>query len=184
MRAVENDVQALEGDVNRRQQVQQVAVFGVGKSADAADTAANGSEVLLVERALDAVFDLVGQLRAAKREELDAIVGHRVVRGRHHDAEVGAGVTDEECCAGRRNDPGVEHVDATRGEARRHRRGQKLARDPRVARDDRRRALARRPQLVGVPPAGENPRSGLRQAEGQPGGEIAVGQPSDPVGTE
>ena len=33
----------------------------------------------------------VGQLVAAAAEQLDAVVGHRVVAGRDHDAEVGAG---------------------------------------------------------------------------------------------
>ena len=37
------------------------------------------------------VLDLVGELVPAAGEELDPVVGHRVVRGGEHDAEVGAG---------------------------------------------------------------------------------------------
>ena len=42
------------------------------------------------DRGLDLGLDVVGQLVPAAREQLDAVVGHRVVRGRQHDAEVGA----------------------------------------------------------------------------------------------
>ena len=41
---------------------------------------------VLLDRQLDGVVELV----PAAGEELDAVVGHRVVRGRQHHAEVGA----------------------------------------------------------------------------------------------
>ena len=60
---------------------------------------------------LDAVLDLVGQLVPAAGEELDAVVGHRVVRRREHDAEVGAGVGGEVGDGRRRQHAHVVDVD-------------------------------------------------------------------------
>ena len=65
--AVEHDVQAVEAVRQRAEQVDDVAVLGVGEPADAADAAADRRELLLAEVRLDAVLDLVGQLRAAER---------------------------------------------------------------------------------------------------------------------
>ena len=41
-----------------------------------------------VEKLLNLVFNLVGKLIATVSEELNAVVGHGVVRGRNHDAQV------------------------------------------------------------------------------------------------
>ena len=65
---------------------------------------------------LDGVLELVGELEAAAGEELDAVVGHRVVRRREHDAEVGADVGGEEGDGRRRQHAGVEDVDARDGQ--------------------------------------------------------------------
>ena len=51
---------------------------------------------------LDRGLDGVGQLVAAAAEQLDAVVGHRVVAGRDHDAEVGAVSAGQEGERGRR----------------------------------------------------------------------------------
>ena len=65
VRAVEDDLDAVESVRQRAEQVHDVAVFGVGESLDAADPVADRRELLLAEVRLDAVFDVVGQLGAA-----------------------------------------------------------------------------------------------------------------------
>ena len=172
VRAVEHDVEAVEAVRQRAEQVHDVAVLGVGEPADAADAAAGRRELRLAEVRLDAVFDLVGQLRAAEREELDAVVGRRVVRRRDHHAEVGADVVDEERGGRGRDDAGVEHVDAGAREPGRDGGGEELAGDAGVARDDGDRAATRRAEFVGVASLGEDGGSRLGEAQGQVSREI------------
>ena len=182
--AVEHDVQAVEAVRQRAEEVDDVAVLGVGEAADAADAAADRRELLLAEERLDAVLDLVGELRAAEREELDAVVGGRVVRRRDHHAEVGADGVDQERGRGRGDDAGVEHVDAGARETRRHGGGEELAGDAGVARDDGHRTATRRAELVGVASLREDGRGRLGEAQGQVSREFTVGQAPDPVGSE
>jgi len=72
---------------------------------------AGGSIPGLVQPSLDRVLELVGQLVATPREELDAVVGHRVVRGRQHDTQVGAAVGDQEGDGGSRQHAGIQDID-------------------------------------------------------------------------
>ena len=118
MRRVDDDVQPVEPVRQRGQQVRDVAVGAVGERRDAADVAAGGPLPLVAQRGLDAVLELVGQLVPAAREELDAVVGHRVVRRREHGAEVGV-LLGREVGDGRgRQHAGVADVDAGRRQAR------------------------------------------------------------------
>ena len=82
-----------------------------------ADVAADGPLPLLAEAPLDGDLDRVVELVPAAGEELDAVVGHRVVRGGEHHAEVGpegAGeVGDARASAGRR--AGARRRRRTRG---------------------------------------------------------------------
>ena len=182
--AVEHDLDAVEAVRQRAEQVHDVAVLGVGEPADAADAVAGRRELLLAEVRLDAVFDLVGELRAAEGEELDAVVGRRVVRRGDHHAEVGADAVDQERRRGGRDDAGVEHVDAGAREAGRDRGGEELAGDARVARDDGDRAAARRRGVRRRGALGEHGGSRLGEAQGQVSREFTVGQAPDPVGSE
>ena len=61
--------------------------------------------------------DRVVELHAAAGEELDAVVGHRVVGGGEHDAEVGAERTGEVGDAGRGDLAEEQDVDAGGGES-------------------------------------------------------------------
>ena len=65
---------------------------------------------LLVEAFLDGVLDRVVQLDAATLEELDAVVGHRIVGGREHHSQVGALRVDQVGQAGGRHDTDIDDV--------------------------------------------------------------------------
>ena len=69
-----------------------VAVFGVGESLNVSNGSADGGELFFVDRFFDCVFDVVGELMPATREDLDAVVGGWVMAGRDHYAKVGVEV--------------------------------------------------------------------------------------------
>ena len=75
-----------------------------------------------VDQLLDLLLGVVRQLVAFGIEQLDAVVVERVVRGRDHDAEVGAQRARQHGDGRRRHRPEQKHVHADRGEAR-HERG-------------------------------------------------------------
>lgn len=134
--------------------------------------------MLLVGR-LDAVLQLVGELVAAAREELDAVVGHRVVAGGEHHAEVGAQRTGEI-----RHRRGGQHTDAQdvharAREARDDRGLQELAGGPGVAADHGRRPVARERARFG-----EYVRSRHGEAERELSRQIRVGDASYTVRPE
>src|SRR5688500_16875542 len=64
----------------------------------------------------DGVLEGVVQLVAAARKELDAVVGHRVVTGRQHDAEICVAVLGEERNSRSWQHPEPYHVDAGAGQ--------------------------------------------------------------------
>ena len=119
------------------------------------------------------------QLVPAAGEELDAVVGHRVVRGRQHDAEVGA-----PCCGEQGDGRGRQHadahdVDAGAGQARDDGGLEELPRGARVASDDRERTMAGEHAALG-----QHVRGRHRQVERELGRQVAVGQATDAVGAE
>ena len=66
---------------------------------------------------LDLRLDGIGELEAVRPEQLDAVVVVGVVRGRDHDADIGAHGARQEAHAGRRDRAEQQHVDADRQEA-------------------------------------------------------------------
>ena len=62
-------------------------------------------------------FDFVAELEAVRPEQLDAVVVERIMRGRDHDAEIGAHRARQHADRRRRNRAGEQHVHADRGEA-------------------------------------------------------------------
>ncbi len=61
---------------------------------------------------LDAGLDLVGELVAVRAEQLDAVVGELVVRGRDHHPEIGAHRARHHRHRRRRQRPEQAHVHA------------------------------------------------------------------------
>ncbi len=115
---------------------------------------------------LDGGLDRVGQLVPAAGEELDAVVGHRVVAGRQHDAEVGVERCGEVGDRRGGQHPDAQHLGAGAGQAAttaassisrsRGGRGRRPRRDARS-----RRGRRARWQPLGPPP-GPTPASGRR----------------------
>ncbi len=184
--AVEHHVDAVEPRRERAEQVHDVAVLGVGEARDPPDVATGrGGRRVVVHGRFDAVLDLVRQLAAAGGEELDPVVGGRVVRRGDHHAEVGVDVRDEERGSGGGDDPGVEHVDAGGGEPGGDGRAEELTGDARVARQDRAGARSTgRPTGVRMVSVCEHGRAGLGETQSQRGRQLAVGETTNTVGTE
>src|SRR5690606_17193016 len=125
--AVGDHGEALEGAVQGADQVRDVLLDRALVAGDGADVGALRTVPVLAEAGLDRILDLVGQLRAAAGEELDAVVGGGVVGGGDHHAEVRARGLDEIGQARGGQHLGVEHVDAGGGEARAHGGGEEVA---------------------------------------------------------
>src|SRR5699024_1664321 len=117
--AVDDDAEAVELRRHGLRQVEEVAVQPVGRFLDdAADAGAGRAGVLqAVERVLDFLLHRVVELGAAGGEELDAVVGHRVVGGGDHHADVGAVIVGEVRDGRGRQHAHAQHVDALGGEA-------------------------------------------------------------------
>ncbi len=129
------------------------------------------------DQILDLVFGRVVELVPARPEDLDPVVGHRVVRRGDHHAEIGV-VGVRQVGHGRgRQDAAAQRVDAFAGEAGDHRGFQHFAAGAGIAADHRDAAAS------GSRPG--QPASG-RGAEGQRelGGELAIGNPADAISAE
>ena len=179
VRSVDDDVQSLEPVRQGGQQVGDIAVSAVGERRDAADVTPGGALPLVAQPVLDAVLEVVGELVAAPCEELDAVVGHGVVRGREHGTEVGVLLPHEVGDGGGRQHAGVAHVDAGRGEARHGRCGEELPRRPRVASDDRNGSVA-----VEGAHLRQYVRRGDGEIERELGGDVLVRHTTDAVRAE
>lgn len=109
VRLVEDDLQSVETVREDTDEVGDVLVEPLVVVPDAADAGAGravpgGAGAVVGVDGLDAVLQLVGELVAAAGEELDAVVGHGVVAGGQHHAEVGAERAGEVGHRGRRQD--------------------------------------------------------------------------------
>ena len=128
---------------------------------------------------LDALLDRVGELEALGAEEFDAVVGHGVVGGGDHRPRGRPVVTGQEGDGRGRHHPGGEHVTAGAEDAGDQGALQQDARGPRVAADDHGRT-ARPGGALGS----EHPDRGPAEGKGELGGQVGVGQTTNPVGPE
>ena len=97
---------------------------------------------LSVQEPLDLGLFGVGELEALVAEELDAVVGVRIVRGADHDAGVGAPLQHQSRQARGGDHTGKLHAAAAAGDARHQRSLQHGPGEPRVAAQDEQRAGA------------------------------------------
>ena len=81
------------------------------------------------------VLDRVGQLQTLPREDFEAVVLKRIVRGRDHDAGIGPQTARQKGHPGRGHRPDQQHVPPHRADARSQGRLQHVARQPRVLAD-------------------------------------------------
>ena len=175
--AVDDDSQAGQFDVDRSDEVLDVSrVRHFDGGFDPAHAFADGPVPFDAEEGFDLVLDGVFELEPAAREELDAVVGHGVVRGGDHHAEVDV---LRGCEVGQPR--GGQHVDvfdvdagacqACRDGLREHGPGQ-----ARVAGDDRSRAP--------FSALCKSPGGGVAQFECQLCRNLAVGEPPHAVGSK
>ena len=174
--AVEHDLQAVQAVRERAEQVDDVAVLGVGEALDAPDLAADRAERLLAELFLDGVFHGVRELLAAAGEELDAVVRGGVVRGGDHHAEVGVQVGHQVGRGRGRKHAGVVDVDPGAGEPRLHGGRDELTAGAGVPRNH-----GTGPRSVGIAVMAKHDGGGLSQLQRQLGGQQAVRQAPDTI---
>ena len=130
--AVEHDLEPHQRVGDRALEVGGVLLDRGVVGRDPADVATGGPLPRLAHAALDGDLDRVVELVPAAGQELDAVVGHRVVRGREHHAEVGAEALGHVGHAGRGQHAQQQHVDACGGEPGDDRRLEELPGDARV----------------------------------------------------
>ena len=178
---VEDDLQTLEGVLLSQgtHQVVDVGVDGLRGVTDASDLVADGSGPRLPHALLDGVLEIVGELHTAAGEELDAVVRHRVVRGRQHDAEVGAVLVDEVGRGRGRDDAHAQDVDSCTCQTSAHCCLEELARGARVT-CHQRGGLAV-PESTSL---AQDVGSRNREVEGQFGGEVLVGHTAHSVSSK
>ena len=119
---------------------------------------------------------VVAELVAVRAEQLDAIVGERIVRGGDHHAEVGAHRPRQHRDRRRRHRPEQHDVHADRGEAGDHRRFHHVAGKARVLADHDSMAMIAAKEVRARRLADAQSRLGRHR--------LAVGEAADPVGTE
>ncbi len=120
--AVDGDAQALEAEPlgEGRLGDLDIARRGVVDALDPAQLVGRGQVLIqaLVHHGLDLQLDLVRQLVAVRPEQLDAIIRIVVVRGRDHDAQIGAHRPRHHGHARRRQGTEGTHVHAHAGQPR------------------------------------------------------------------
>ncbi len=184
MRLVEDDLQSVEAVGEHADEVGDVLVEPLVVVPDAADAGTGravpgGTGAVLGVDGLDAVLQLVGELVAAAGEELDAVVGHGVVAGGQHHAEVGAERAGEVGDRGRRQHADPQHVHTGAGQARDHRGLQELPGGARIPADHRGRPVPGEGARLG-----QYVRRGDGEAQRQLGRQIRVGDAAHAVRAE
>ena len=133
----------------------------------------------LADASLDGVLDRIVELVPAAGEELDAVVGHGVVRGREHHAEIGLeGIGEVGDCRGR-NHAEQGDVDAGACQACDHCRFEEFTAGTSVACND---CLGSMP--VECAHVREDVGSSDGQIECKLCGELAIREPPHSIGTE
>ncbi len=130
-----------------------------------------------VDQLFDAVLGGVVELVPAGAEDLDAVVGHRVVRRRDHHAEIGVVRAGQVGHRGGRQNADPQRVDTLAGQPGDHRGLEHLAAGPRVAADD---GDATGMTTDAAQPPGRRGAQRQRQLSGQ----ILIGDSAHPVGAE
>ena len=137
--AVQDDLQPVEPVGQGLQQVHDVAVLGVREATDPSHVRADRAVLGLVQGRLDGVLQGVVELLAAAGQELDPVVGSRVVRGGDHHPEVGIQVGHQIGCSRRRKGSCIMHIDAGGREPGLNGSREEVPTDPRVLGDHRHR---------------------------------------------
>ena len=149
---------------------------------DAADARAGRTVPVLTEHGLDVVLLAVGQLETAAREELDAVVGHGVVRRGDHRAHLDVEHGGQERDARRGDDARVDHVEAASRHAGAQRGRQKITGHARITADQRTTAALRQAFPDGT--VAQHAHGGIPQIKRQTRGQIPVRQSTNAIGSK
>ena len=137
--AIDDHAKPIQRQVARQRALGEfdVAVVHAVDALGAAEVHAFGEPLgdVAVDQPLDAELDVVGQLVAVRPEQFYAVVVVRIVRGRDHDAEIGAHRSRQHGDGRRRDRAEQQHVHADRGEAGDQRRLDHVAGEPGVLAD-------------------------------------------------
>ena len=139
MRAIDDDPHAVEPQPFRKALLDEldIAAARIVEALRAAEFARQRAPPgSLVEDLLDLAFEFVGQLVPVAPEQLDAVVGIGVVRGRDHDADIGAQAARQHRDRRGRQRPDQDDVHPHRDEPGGQRRFEHVAREARVLADD------------------------------------------------
>ena len=179
--AVDDHPQSLQRRVVPKgsDEVGDVALNRTQVGRDTPHGGAHGSRPGLAHPGLDRVLEVVVELDAAPGEELDAVVGHGVVRRRDHDAEVSVHVVDQESHRGGGHDTEPHDVDTGRREARDDGGLKELAAGPGVAPHERHRPVPGERPCLAQDVCGCD-----RQVESHFSGEFDVRDATDAVSTK
>ena len=174
--AVQHHLESVQAVREGAEQMDDVAVLGVGEALDPAHLSPDRAEGLLAELFLDGVFHVVRELLAAAGKELDAVVRGGVVRGGDHHAEVRVQVGHQVGRGRGRKHAGVVDVDPGAGEPRFHGSRDELTAGAGVPRNH-----GARPRSVGIAVMAKHDGGGLGQLQRQLGRQQAVRQAPDTI---
>jgi hypothetical protein len=166
--------------------VSEVPLALAGRLTDPAKAASGHAPGPAGERhpRLDLVFRGVGQLEPAPGEQLDPVVGCRVVAGRQHDPEVGPERGGQVGHAGRRDDAKAQYVHPGAGQAGHHGGLKKLTGGPRVAAHHGHQAAAVAPADRRGPHLLQHSGGSGREVHGQLTGQVLARNPPNAVRAE
>lgn len=184
VRPVDDDLQPVQAVGQHPDQVRDVLVEALVVVGDPAHPGAGRPVPRLTGAVrpvgpLDPVLQLVGELVPAAREELDPVVGHRVVAGREHHAQVRAERAGQVRDRRGRQHAHPQHVHPGAGQAGHHRGLQELPRRPRITSDH-----GHRPVPLERACLGQHVRRRDREAERQLRRQIRVGDTAHTVRAE
>src|SRR5680860_697819 len=169
VRTVEDDLEPVETSRQRRNEVSCVVGDCGVEPAHPTHTSPDRAIPGLTQPAFYRDLDRVVELVAPAGEELDPVVGHRVVTGRKHHAQVGfEGASQVGHTRGGQNAE-KENVDASRGEPGHDRGLEELPRDPGVTSDNGNRPQAMVDGCVEDASLTEHVCCGHRKVEGELG---------------
>jgi hypothetical protein len=177
--AIDDDAKPFERQVARQRALGEfnVAVVHAVDALGAAEVHALGQALgdVGIDQPFDAVLDFVGQLVAVRPEQLYAVVVVWIVRGRDHDAEIGAHRSRQHGDGRRRDRAEQQHVHADRRKACNQRRLDHVTGEPGVLADH---------DAVAVIAAAEGHPRRLAHFERQFRRDHAVGAAANAVGAE
>ena len=140
VRAVDDDLQASQPLGQGAQEMTLVELNCHAILNDTTHVPCHGTIPWFAHARFNGILDRVIEFVTAAGEELDAVVGHGVVRGREHHAQICLQLISQEGDSWRGHDAEERDIDSGAGEAGDERCLKELAADARIAADDGMRA--------------------------------------------